>query len=137
MMTKKAMNVLDLLLGVDTGLIAKPRKEVHMKRLSKALGQDVVFTIEALSADQFEKVQENAMTIKGKDFDLNINEMQIFTVLEGVVEPNLKNKELREKFGAATPKELVKKLLTAGEVSKLYNEISELSGFGDDADIKN
>ena len=134
---KEAKNALDLLLGVDIGVVAKPRKEIHMPRLSKQLGQDVVFTIEALSADQFETVQDNALKISGKNVDVRVTEMQIFTLIEGVVEPSFKNKELRNKFGAPTPKELVKKLLISGEIQYLYQEITALSGFGDEDDIKN
>ena len=65
--------------------------------------------------------------------------MQIMTVLAGVKEPNLKNKELMEKFNAPTPKELLQKLLLSGEITNLYNVISELSGYGPDsvAEVKN
>lgn len=134
-----ANNVLDLLLGVDAGKIQKPRKEVKIKSLSEALGQDVVFIVEALTSDQYDKIQQNSLTINGKDVDINMQDMQIFTIIEGTVDPNLKSKELREKFGAPTPKELVKTLLLSGEIMQLYNIISELSGFNENAvqEVKN
>lgn len=135
----QAKSALDLLLGVDIGKFEKPTREIEIKRLSQALGAKVVFVVQGLDPDQMEKVNENAVTMTGKDVDLNMNEMQLFAVLEGVKEPNLKDKALREKFGAPTPKELVKKLLLAGEITKIYQVISELSGFADDSveELKN
>lgn len=132
-------NVMDLLLSADIKKFNKPTKKVKMVRLSELLGTDVVFICEGLTPDQMEKIQENAMSIKGGDVDVNMNELQIFTVLEGVKEPNLKSKELREKYGVATPKELVKNLLLSGEITKLYNVISDLSGYGEKAieEVKN
>lgn len=135
----KKQNVLDVLLGAETGKLQKPTKEVKISSLSKSLGQEVKFVVKGLDGDEYEKVQENSMSIKGKDFDINMSDLQVFTILEGTVEPNLKSKELREHYNAPTPKELVKKLLLSGEISKLYNVISDLSGFGEDTvdEVKN
>lgn len=55
------------------------------------------------------------------------------TVLKGVKNPDFRSKDLREKFGVPTPNEVVSKLLLPGEITKLYNIISDLSGFGDAA----
>jgi hypothetical protein len=43
------------------------------------------------------------------------------------------------KFKVSNPKDLARKILLSGEIAKLYGEISELSGFGDDAikEVKN
>ena len=51
-----------------------------------------------------------------------------------------RNKEVLEHFKAPTPKELINKLLLAGEIDELYNTINELNGYDkedEEEDIKN
>lgn len=128
---KEAVNVLDLLLGSDLGTIKQPHKDMEITRLSEALGAPFVVRCEALSPDTYEEVQENAIKINGKDVDLDMNKLQMLTVIEGVkataVDENgnrvaagllLKNKELLSRFKAPTPKELCRKLFLSGEESK-------------------
>lgn len=141
--TKEAVNVLDLLLGSDIGEITLPTKRVEITRLSKLFGAPFIVTCKALSPEKYEEVQDMAVNVKGKDVDLDVNLLQIFVVLEGVVDdsgkPMFKNKELMTKFKASTPKELVKKVLLSGEIANIYGEISELSGFGENSvnEVKN
>ncbi len=133
-------NTLDLLLKLNPDQITKPSRQVEMKRLSEVLGEKVVFTCQAINADKFSEIQEQAVKIgNGQIENIDTGEIQIFTILEGVKEPSLKSKELREKLNCHTPKELVTRLLLPGEITQLYNIISELSGFGGDtvAEIKN
>ena len=84
-----------------------------------------------------------ALSVQGKDVDLDVNLLQIFVTIEGVVDDSgkllFKNTELMSKFKAQTPKELVRKLLLSGEIASVHSTISELSGFGDDAvkEVKN
>ena len=149
---KNVVNMLDLLLGADLGKIKMPHKDMEISRLSEAFGAPFVVRCVALSQDKHEELQDLAVDIKGKDVDLDVNKLQILTVIEGVEStiPNekgerisggslLKNNELKEKFGVPTPKDLAKKLFMPGEIAKLYNAISELSGFSDKAvtEVKN
>ena len=136
-------NILDMLLGADMDNVKKPRQELEIGRLSKALGEKFILICEALSPDKFDEIQENSLQITGKDVDLDINKMQLFAIVEGVVTEDgkclFKNKELQKKFKAPTSLELVKKLLLPGEINKVYTTISDLSGFGDKAveEVKN
>lgn len=131
------MSTLDLLLKIDEAKIKKPTRRVEIKRLSELVGEKVVFTCEAVTHDRLTEIQEMSVDYKTQEAD--ISELQIQTVLSGIKEPDLKNKELMEKFKAHTPKELLKKMLLTGEITNLYNVISELSGFGAGAveEIKN
>lgn len=131
------MNTLDLLLKLDESKIKKPTKQVEIRRLSEALGEKVIFTCQAVTANKMAEIQEMVLDVKTQQID--VQEMQIMTVLAGVKEPNLKDKKLLEKFNAPTPKELLQKLLLSGEITNLYNVISELSGYGPNsvAEIKN
>jgi hypothetical protein len=134
-------NVLDLLLQADASKLVKPAKQVEIKRLSEAFGGKVIFTCEALTARQYDKVQDDVLKLdyKNKQADINVSDMQALTVIEGVKEPTLKSKELREKYGAPTPLDLLKKLLLPGEIQNLYNIIAGLSGFDNGAveEVKN
>ena len=140
---KEAVNVLDLLLGSDIGEIKLPTKEMEITRLSEVFGAPFVITVSALSPDRYEEVQDMAVSVKGKDADIEISLLQLLVVMEGVMAPNgkplFKNKDLMSKFKASTPKELVRKLLLSGEIANIYGEIANLSGFGDGAvkEVKN
>lgn len=110
-------NALDLLLKAE--LPGVPEKEFKMKRLSELCGADVVFSLKALSYSRVADIRE---TCKGENMSVHI-------VLAGVTSPDLKSKELLEKYRAATPVELVKVMLLPGEVEDLGREIEKLSGF--------
>lgn len=141
--TKEAVNVLDLLLGSDIGEIKLPTKEMEILRLSQVYGKPFVITVSALSPDRYEEVQDMAVSIKGKDADIEISMLQILVVLEGVLDPTgkplFKNKDLMAKFKVKTPKELIRKMLLSGEIANIYQVVSDLSGFGDEAikEVKN
>ena len=140
---REAVNVLDLLLGSDIGEIKLPTKQVEITRLSEVFGKPFVITCKALSPEKYEEVQDMAVNVSSKDVDLDVNLLQIFVVIEGVVDdagkPMLKNKDLMKKFKSQTPKELAKKLFLSGEIAHIYGELSDLSGFGDNAvkEVKN
>lgn len=134
---KQAVNILDLLLGSDVGEIKLPTTKVEVIRLSEIYGAPFVITLSALSPDKFEAVQDMAVSIKGKDADIELSLLQMLAIIESVLDeqgkPLFKNKDLMAKFKVPTPKELVRKLLLSGEVTNIYKVISDLSGFGDNA----
>jgi hypothetical protein len=143
METREAVNVLDLLLGSDIGEIKLPTKQIEITRLSEVYGKPFVVTCKALSPEKYEEVQDMALKVNGKDVDLDVNLLQLFVALEGIVDDSgkrmFRNKELMTKFKATTPKELIKKILLSGEITNLYGEIAKLSGFGENAvvEVKN
>lgn len=128
---------LDLLLKLDQSKLKRPTREVEIKRLSDLTGEKVVFVCEALTADEMVGIQEMVLDVKGQDVD--VSELQVLAVLAGIKEPDLKEQKLLSYYNAPTPKELLRKLLLPGEIAALYNNISELSGYGDGAvqEVKN
>jgi hypothetical protein len=124
------VNVIDLLLNTDGNKLKMPTKEVEIKRLSRAAGEKVIFKLESISMDKYVDIGEMS-----KD----PGDTQIFAIIEGVKEPNLRDKDLMNKYNSVTPKDLVKKLLLPGEIGTLYSEVSELSGFDKDMieEVKN
>lgn len=113
------INLLDLLLSAKPPVL---EKQIEMKRMSEELGQPVVFTIKALSYNTL------------NEFIFGKSDSDVRTVMEGLVKPNIRDAKLLEKYGAATPVELLKDLrfIRPGEVTKLAVEIHKLSGYGED-----
>lgn len=115
------MNVLDLLLKTETSVFNLPKEEIKIKRLSKLLNEDIIFEVSAVSLDRLEELREST---SGKE---NFHSL---VVIEGVKSPNLKSKDLQDKFGTHTSIETIKKMLLAGEIEDLYLKIAQLSGYG-------
>ncbi len=123
------MSVLDILLEGTARNVQKTPQEQDYKvlRLSEELGQDVVFKLRGLS---YNKCHELADT----------EEVDVLTVLAGVVEPNLQDVRLAVQYGllqegeswgrhGVTPPDLVKAMLLPGEISAMARFIQQLSGY--------
>lgn len=112
-------SVLDLLLGGTIPNVEKdlPTATYKIDRLSALAGHDVVFKLKALPYGKVHDIERFT-----QDVDVNI-------LLAGCVEPNLKDERLQEKFGGATPADVVKKMLLAGEITDLSQAIEKLSGY--------
>lgn len=109
-------NVLDLLLKAK--IDRPPEKSIRSSRLSRELGQPVVFKIRAVGYGKVTELKDQ------EDVELRL-------VLAGLAEPDLKDSRLLEKYGAPTPMELLRdmRFLLPGEVTELAREIEKLSGF--------
>ena len=136
-------STLAVLLGADRGkLRLMPTKQMEITRLSGIVGEPVIFTIRALTGEEFKEAQEAAysLTKRGELEDVDGRILQVMCVLNGTQDPNLKDKQLLDLYEAATPDELLNgSFLLPGEVSQLFNTIQELSGFGAEAvaEVKN
>lgn len=126
------MSLIDKLLQMDKAkLMEMPTKEVEMPRLTEMLGESFKVKCKAIDGERYADIQRSAIDLnkKGGLRNINLYEMQVLTVIDGVVEPSMKDQRLLAYFGCATPKELVKKLFLAGEIAELSNVITELSGY--------
>lgn len=110
------MDALDLLLKMD--LPSPEEKEIKIKRLSRLCGEDVIFRLRQLSYSRVEEIRK-----------ANSEDVSIHILLSGVVSPSFKNTALREKYGAETPAELVKKLLLPGEIEDISRTIERMCGY--------
>lgn len=139
---------LDMLLNIDPEKVKdRPVKQLLMPRLSKLADGEVYFAIQALTLDETKDIREKATKIRfnkahEREEYYDEEEASIFVILQSVTDPNLKDKQLLEKFGAPTPKELIKTLLLSGEIASLSEQIMKLSGFNsttelDGDDLKN
>ena len=112
--------MLDRLLRPEVPNVQKqlPVKQIKLKRLSELLGEELTLTLRALPYGKVEELREST------SLDMNVH-----ILLAGVVEPDLKAKELREKFGGATPAETVKAMFLPGEIEDISREIERLCGY--------
>ena len=135
------MNLVEKLLTVDKGEFDKiEKKELDSKQLTKLLGSKAKVTIQAVPGDIFTPLSASGLDEEGNTdysvaFDTNAK-----VAAAGIVEPDLKNKELLKHLGVATPADAAKKIFK-GEISKIAVEIAKLSGFNDeettDKEVKN
>lgn len=111
------MDALQLLLSREKVLPVQ-EKEVKIKRLSPKGQEPVVFSLRSLSYNRVAELKK----IGGEDMKLHI-------LLAGIKSPDLKNQELLDKYGAATPLDLLKILLLPGEIEDLSLAVERLSGY--------
>ena len=111
------MDALQILLSRERELPVQER-DVKLKWLSRKGEEPVVFTLRSLSYNRVEDIKK----ISGDDGKLHI-------VLAGVKSPDLKNQELLDHFGAATPLDLIKLMLLPGEIEDLSRAVERLCGF--------
>ena len=124
---------IDMLMRLDREkLIEVPVKDVKADRLSQLMGQDVTVEIKALSGDTYMDLLATATNKKGKVDMSRAYRAQALIVVEAVQNPSLKDKELQEHFGAASPIDLAKILFPGGELTSVFHEVADLSGFKDD-----
>lgn len=112
-------SVLDTLLGSAIPNVEKelPSAAYKIDRLSALAGHDVVFKLKALPYGKVHDIERFT-----QDADVHI-------LLAGCTEPDLKDGRLREKFGGATPADVVKRMLLAGEIADLSAAVERLSGY--------
>lgn len=113
-------DVMDLLLGL--GPKGMRTQKIKMRDLSKRAGTDVVFTVRELGYNEVKDIHR----MEGGRPD---GDIAVAVVLAGVREPNLRAAELRERYSAPTPAELLPKMLSAGEIDELAMRIERLSGY--------
>lgn len=131
-------NALDLLLNKSLEK-AMPTRELEIKRLSEALGEKFVVELKAVRMDDFKDIQEKSGKVTQNMDQIDPYEMQLWSVIYGMANPNLKSKELKDKFGFKNPKEAVNSLFLPGEIASMAEAIMDISGFGRDmvAEVKN
>ena len=126
---------IDMLMRLDREKVAEvPVKDIKANRLSQLMGQDVTVEIKALAGDIYMDLLATATNKKGNVDVSKTYRAQALIVVEAMQSPSLKDKELQVHFGAASPIDLAKTLFPGGELTRIFQEVADLSGFGDDED---
>lgn len=96
-------------------------------------GNILKFKIRAMTNEEFEEIRKAATSVsfkKGKravSFDTkHFNEL---VVINHTIDPNFKDAESIKKLGCISPEQYLNKVLLAGEIVELSQQIQLLSGF--------
>lgn len=130
------MNIVDQLLKIDLGEIEVPKtvKTMYCKKIKQTLEFECV----AVDPEKANSISAKAMNMTQGDItEIKMFDLKVFTLMEGC--KIFKEQNVLDHFKCPTPIELIKTLLTDGEISELYNTVVELSAYkeaGED-EIKN
>ena len=109
-------------------------KVVVSRRIKDEDGNLLEFKIKPLTYEQYSDYQKQCTIIKGKDVDFDYRKFNNLLVLNHTVEPNFKDAEFVKQVGAVYPEQAMGKVLLAGEISVLAEQIRKVSGFEDSLD---
>lgn len=131
------MNLVDQLLKADTKKTEELTRETFKsRRLAKILGvkeETVDITIQEVKARRTNDIMAYQMDRKGRMDYSRTFDAKLMMCIEGVVDPDLRNKELQKHFEAENAKMLAEKLF-GSEVTDISDAISRISGLGEDKD---
>lgn len=125
--------ILQRLLDVE----AVPEKTVKLKRIG------IPVTLRALTGKQVYTIKERCtITIQGKrgktSRELDDESFNCALIAAATVKPNWRDPRLMEKYRASGPEEVVKRILLAGEIANLGDEVLEISEFNTELEeVKN
>ena len=113
-------SILDTLLGANLPNLKKamPMATYEIERLSALASQPILFTIKGISYDDIQRIRESVS-----------GDAAPHIVLSGVVEPDLKNTALKERFSEPTSVDMLTALLLPGEIEDVARAIETLSGY--------
>lgn len=132
------MNLIDKLMEADPSkLMERKTKTLKSERLTELIGgtEPVEITIQSIPKRKLNQLLSIQMDKKGNyNFERSID-AQLMVIVEGMKEPEMKNKDLQNHFGAQTPKDLAERLFDT-EITKISDEIMGLCGMDDDEDTE-
>lgn len=134
-------NLVDELLKADSKKAGELKKGTYAsKKLAEILGKEgkVDIAIREIPSRRINDISAYQYDRKGNmDYSKNYD-AKIITCIEGIIEPNLRDKELQEHFSCKSANELCEKLF-GFEVNYISDEIVGLSGMKEDTEeeIKN
>lgn len=94
--------------------------------------KDFKFKIKPISGKDFHKLKAECRTVKKKKVyfdDASFNEKLI---IKCCIDPNFSDEVAIQKAKVHTPSDLINKVLKAGEITDLANEIVKISGFDEE-----
>lgn len=99
-------------------------------RLKDKDGKNLKFKIKPILFEELNTIKKKA-TVLDKDGKPIIDEaiLNMLCIIQATIEPNFKDANSIEKLGVFTPEQYINKVLLAGEIDRLINEILKISGF--------
>lgn len=106
---------------------------VVSERLKDGNGDLYKFKIKAMTSKEFEEIRKNcAKRNKKGTVEVDENKLSNLMLLNSVIYPDFKDVESLNKLGCVTSEQYINKVLLAGEIHTLVQEIQTLSGFNKD-----
>ena len=132
------MDVVQKLLQIDKNNVRKKRREKIKSGNMQQLVGDPEIEIQEIDPQRLTELQTLPLDENGRYNYQNSYQANLMTVAEGVVNPDLRNKDLQTHFGVGTAVDLAK-LLFKAEVSNIAEAIATLSSPDviEDEEVKN
>lgn len=125
------MNAVEKLFKIDEGKIKKIEKEITMK-LKKLGNEEFTFIVREVDPEIISEYQESLLEIDGSIAEISGTfNMKVNLIAESCPDV-FRNQELLKKFKCPTPIDFMKKIMTGGEIEKLYDFVQDVNGFTDD-----
>lgn len=117
----------------QNALKVENEKYVISDRFVDEKGNPMAWEIKALSADEDQalrksftkKIRNKGLVTQETDYEGYLTKL----IVECVVFPNLRDKELQESYGVLGADKLVKAMLTSGEYAELLEKVQLVNGF--------
>lgn len=131
------MNLVDELLKADTLKVTELKKETFKShRLAHILGKKgtVEITLQEVKQRRLNDIASYQVKSNGEFDSSKTFDAQLMLCTEGIIEPNLRDKELQEHFGCKSAKDLCEKLFDA-EVVLISDVIAGMNIVKDDEEM--
>ena len=130
------MSLLKDFLLENSDVVSKEFEVAVSARFKDKEGNLLKFKIKPMSGDEFGKYQKQCTNInfngKKKETSFDSGKFNVMCIVNHCMDPNFKESDLLKGLGVQTPEQAVSKVLLAGEIVELGNQISKISGFDTD-----
>ncbi|MCM3131903.1 XkdN-like protein [Paenibacillus polysaccharolyticus] len=100
------------------------------KRFTDKDGKLMLFKIKPMTEREHNELAKKSTTVKSRGkTEIDTRKFNASVVIDNTIYPNFKDAESIKAMGVTSPEQYLGKVLLSGEVAKLVDEISKLSGF--------
>lgn len=131
------MSVLKDFLIENADVVGKEVEVPISPRFKDKEGKLLKFKIKPMSGDEFGRYQKQCTSIdfnkKKRETQFDSGKFNMLCIVNHCIDPDFRDSSFLKDLGVQTPEQAVSKVLLAGEIVELGNQISKISGF--DVDI--
>lgn len=97
-------------------------------------GNLLKFRIKAMTSQEFDEIRKSCSIMRNRKIEFDAQRFNLQMVINHTIQPDFKHAESIHKLACHNPEEYVQRVLLAGEVATLAQQIQQLSGFDIDMD---